>query len=155
MLHCSKSETWPTLSFVIETSLQEWEGGISCHSICGHTCCLTQMHPVVGQVQVHGRGGPFCWPWWPSVAPAYLGWAGASGARTCHLRSRRGSESLAVISDISDSISLIDISSDVHLPIGLQSFNNIMMHINTKNQKFLKPENWFGSGVGFGHLVNT
>ena len=29
-------------------------------------------------------------PCWPSLAPAYLGWAGAMGAKTCHLGSNSG-----------------------------------------------------------------
>ena len=50
----------------METVCKNESFGISCHSMWGHTCCLTQKHRCT-QVQVHGRGGG---PMLPLVALA-------------------------------------------------------------------------------------
>ena len=61
-------------------------------------CCLTEERSCSWKMRPsssswESRGGEvmaLSCPCWPSLAPAYLGWAGAMGAKTCHLGSNSG-----------------------------------------------------------------
>ena len=95
----NKCGTWYLFSLAEETSFVRRRGG---HFLTFHVaslaCCLTEERSCSWKMRPsssswESRGGEvmaLSCPCWPSLAPAYLGWAGAMGAKTCHLGSNSG-----------------------------------------------------------------